>query len=478
MLLIGGNNPATDVGRFLADGAHIIIGTPGRLLDMFGRKQPGFDLTASVKALEVLILDEADRLLDMGFKSSLDTIFSYLPKQRRTGLFSATQTREVEDLIRAGLRNPVHVAVKERSRCSGNLGAEVDRKTPSTLSNFYMVCEADEKLNLLVRLLRTKQHEKHIIFFSTCSAVDYFSKVLQLLLKKVTILAIHGKKENRNKVFAKFRDLPSGVLICTDVMGRGVDIPDVNWVIQYDPPTYTSNFVHRCGRTARIGHAGTAVVFLLPAEDAFVNFMQNQKVPLEPYALPSGADNILPNVQQMALQDRLIYEKGLQAYVSFVQSYKKHECSRIFRIKDLDLGRLATGFGLLHLPRMPELKGKTTSHFQQVDFDYSKIPFKDKVRERQRQEKLKQFAETGIMPGKKIYKPKTQAWSKQKEKKEKKKQKKEVKEMRGKKRPRTDDDGPANDDMDDFTKDIRLMKKLKAGKISKEEFDKAFDADS
>lgn len=464
MLFIGGNNPAGDVERFLQHGAHIVVATPGRLVDMFRRKHTAFDLSACVKALEVLILDEADRLLDMGFRTSLDAILSCLPKQRRTGLFSATQTRELDDLIRAGLRNPVHIAVKERV----SPASDVEQKTPATLRNYYTICESDEKLNYLVSFLRCRRQQKHLVFFSTCGAVDYFSKLLQRLIKNVIVLSIHGKKDNRNKVFTRFRTLSSGILVCTDVMGRGVDIPDISWVIQYDPPTYASNFVHRCGRTARIGNSGNAVVFLLPAEDAFVSFLHNQKVPIEEHAAPTDVSDVLPIVRKMAVNDRAFYEKALQAFVSFVQSYRKHECNRIFRFKDLDLGRLATGFGLLHLPKMPELKDKDLSNFEPVVMDYSTISFKDKVRERQRQMKLEQFATTGVTPGKKQYKPKTVAWSKSKEKKAKKKKQKDFKTK--KRQQRTDDD-----DEEDLASDIRLMKKLKSGKISREQFDEAFN---
>lgn len=150
---------------------------------MLEKPQHGLNLAASVRSLEVLVLDEADQLLDLGFEASINTILSYLPKQRRTGLFSATQTDELENLIRAGLRNPVRVNVKEKKRVDGKM----EQRTPSTLENFYMIVESDEKFNQMMNFIQARKKEKIMIFFSTCAGVDYFSKMLQLLLKNTQV---------------------------------------------------------------------------------------------------------------------------------------------------------------------------------------------------------------------------------------------------------------------------------------------------
>ncbi|CDQ79101.1 unnamed protein product [Oncorhynchus mykiss] len=160
ILLIGGSNPIEDVEKFKEQGANILIATPGRLEDMFRRKADGLDLALSVKFLEVLVLDEADRLLDMGFEASLNVILGYLPKQRRTGLFSATQTQELEKLVRAGLRNPVRITVKEKG-----VAASCTQKTPARLCNYYTICRAEDKFNSLVAFLRQHKHEKQLVFF-------------------------------------------------------------------------------------------------------------------------------------------------------------------------------------------------------------------------------------------------------------------------------------------------------------------------
>ncbi|XP_061459439.1 ATP-dependent RNA helicase DDX55 isoform X2 [Rhineura floridana] len=461
-LLIGGNNPMEDVERFKEQGGNILVATPGRLEDMFRRKSEGLDLASSVKSLDVLVLDEADRLLDMGFEASLNSILDFLPKQRRTGLFSATQTQEVENLVRAGLRNPVRISVKEKGMSSTNT-----QKTPTRLQNYYMICKADEKFNQLVHFLRQHKPEKHIVFFSTCACVEYYGKALESLIKNVKIMCLHGKmKHKRNRIFTEFRKLPSGILVCTDVMARGIDIPEVNWVLQYDPPSNASAFVHRCGRTARIGHLGSALVFLLPMEEAYVNFLAiNQKCPMQETKLQHNVANVLPKVKSLSLADRAVYEKGMKAFVSYVQAYAKHECNLIFRVKDLDFASLARGFALLKMPRMPELKGRSFSEFTPVDINTDSIAFRDKSREKQRQKWLEQRKkELQEQEGQRKF-TRNKAWSKQKAKKEKKKK------MTAK-RKREEGSDVEDDDMEELLNDTRLLKRLKKGKISEEEFEK------
>ncbi|XP_062038552.1 ATP-dependent RNA helicase DDX55 [Lepus europaeus] len=461
ILWIGGRNPGEDVERFKKQGGNIVVATPGRLEDMFRRKAEGLDLASCVKALDVLVLDEADRLLDMGFEASINTILEFLPKQRRTGLFSATQTQEVENLVRAGLRNPVRISVKEKG-----VAASSTQKTPSRLENSYMVCKADEKFNQLVHFLRNHKQEKHLVFFSTCACVEYYGKALEALVRGVQILCIHGKmKHKRNKIFMEFRSLPSGILVCTDVMARGIDIPEVNWVLQYDPPSSASAFVHRCGRTARIGHGGSALVFLLPMEEAYVNFLAiNQKCPLQEMKLQRNPADLLPKLRSMALADRAVFEKGMKAFVSYIQAYAKHECSLIFRVKDLDFASLARGFALLRMPKMPELRGKNFPDFVPVDVDTDTIPFKDKTREKQRQKRLEQRKEKSDNEGRRKF-IKNKAWSKQKAKREKKKKMNE-------KRKRQEGSDIEEEDMEELLNDTRLLKKLKKGKITEEEFEK------
>ena len=172
---------------------HIIVATPGSLEALLEKNINNCNLAGRVKSLEVLILDEADLLLDMGFEASINTILRYVPKLRRTGLFSATQTDEVEKLIRAGLRNPVRINVKEKKTEETTV-----QRTPSTLQNYYIVADSDEKFNQLMDFLQCHKEEKVMIFFSTCAGVDYFSKCIQHILKNHQVICILN---NINKLF-------------------------------------------------------------------------------------------------------------------------------------------------------------------------------------------------------------------------------------------------------------------------------------
>ncbi|XP_022764967.1 DEAD-box ATP-dependent RNA helicase 18 isoform X2 [Durio zibethinus] len=356
MLLVGGVEVKADVKKIEEEGANLLIGTPGRLYDIMDRMD-----VLDFRNLEVLILDEADRLLDMGFQKQINYIISRLPKLRRTGLFSATQTEAVEELSKAGLRNPVRVEVRAEMKLLNN-SASFEQlsssKTPSGLHLEYLECEADKKPSQLVDLLVKNKSNKVIIYFMTCACVDYWGVVLPQLtaLKGFSLIPLHGKMKQtaREKALASFTSLSSGILLCTDVAARGLDIPGVDCIVQYDPPQDPNVFIHRVGRTARLGRKGSAIVFLLPKEEAYVEFLRIRRVPLQERKCVDDASDVVPRIRSAATKDRDVMEKGLRAFVSYIRAYKEHHCSYIFRWKELEIGKLGMGYGLLQLPSMPE----------------------------------------------------------------------------------------------------------------------------
>ena len=300
-LLIGGVDMQENIACINTHGAHVVVATPGRLEALLGRQD--CCLAASVRSLEVLVLDEADRLLELGFEQSINTILSYLPKQRRTGLFSATLTQDVKALMRAGMRNPVTITVRDKQ------GPADLTPTPMSLSNYYLQCEAASKVLALFTLLSNLRDQKVIVFFATCASVGYFGTLAKRLLPELSVLALHGKmRSKRQKLFTQFSGCSSGCLMCTDVMARGVDFPSVDWVLQFDPPSSTKSFVHRCGRTARMGQTGRALVMLLPSEVSYVEFLKlNQHIALEPYELDELLDRgLLNRARELAAKERLV----------------------------------------------------------------------------------------------------------------------------------------------------------------------------
>ncbi len=297
-LLIGGKDLQENIANINSGGAQVVVATPGRLVDVLS--QQGCNLASSVRSLEVLVLDEADRLLELGFQQSINTVLSYLPKQRRTGLFSATLNQDVKALIRAGMRNPVTITVKDKT--STDL-----TPTPKSLTNFYLVCEAEKKVLALFTLLCNFSSQKLIVFFATCALVNYFGSLTKRLFPDLNILALHGKmRSKRQKLFTEFSSCSSGCLMCTDVMARGVDFPSVDWVVQFDPPSCTKSFVHRCGRTARMGQEGRALVMLLPSETSYVEFLElNQHIILEQYELEEYIESdVLAKARKLGAKER------------------------------------------------------------------------------------------------------------------------------------------------------------------------------
>ncbi|XP_058453662.1 probable ATP-dependent RNA helicase DDX55 homolog [Malaya genurostris] len=478
-LLIGGSSVDEDVDSIRKDGANVIVATPGRLKDLLERKGD-LNLPAKVKSLEILVLDEADRLLDLGFEATINTILGYLPRQRRTGLFSATQTKEVKNLMRAGLRNPVLVSVKEKAAVS----------TPKLLQNYYVIVEPEYKLAVLLAFIKKQQTKKAMVFFPTCACVEFWKIVLEELLQPMKILALHGKmKSQRNRILTDFRESDNALLLCTDLLARGVDIPEVDWVIQWDPPSNAAAFVHRVGRTARQGNEGNALIMLLPSEDTYVDFLtRNQKVSLKQVSLKVGDKKlvkVLKVLHRLQMNDRGVYDKANRAFVSHVQAYSKHECNLILRVQDLDLGKIATSYGLLQLPKMPEMK----EHFKQSfrgpteQINIFDLVYRDKQKQTSYESKLKVFQETGEWKtNKKMMKRKSIPWELAKMAREERKETRKRRREDKQKRKAAIDAGEiapvkkkkakfSQEELEELANDIRALKKLKRKKITEDEFD-------
>lgn len=440
LLLIGGVSTALEVDfdKFRQNGGNIIIATPGRL-EEFLKRFTSVVGPALKDAFEILILDEADRLLDLGFETSVRNIFEHLPKQRRTGLFSATMTEAIGDLVRTGLRNPVRITVKVESAA----------RIPTQLSIHYKIVDSfEEKLNYFINFALKPASEtdplfgkKIIVYFATCACVDYYTQVLAFMIPH--LFSLHGKMthKQRTTVYRDFTNVRGGaMLFCTDLAARGLDFPDIDWVIQFDPPQDPKSFLHRCGRTARSGRSGDAIVLLQSKEDAYIEMMKNRGIPLSEYeeTIRDGAeDTFVADLINLSLNSREIYESSIRAFVSYIRFYQEHQAKFIFRLKDLDIPSLARVFGLLRLPSMPELRGFFTPQalelFISTPHDADLIAYTDKTREKARLASLEQVkAEKAAKIAKRIADERKRrknnvAWSEQKAKKQNRLERKEKK---------------------------------------------------
>lgn len=477
-LLLGGSvTPAQDLSAFLKKQTNVLIGTPGRLLELLSSRH-----VHCSSSFDALVMDEADRLLDLGFKDDLQKILSRLPKQRRTGLFSASVSEAVDQLIRVGLRNPVRIAVKVKARAAEN-GEIVDKRTPASLQMAYVVVPPSHKLPAIKKILSEvqPQPQKTIFYLATCFAVDYFQHVLPEVLKGHTIVPLHGKHPDkvRRKNFAKFVDsVTPSILLTTDVAARGLDIPAVDLVIQLDPPSDPKAFIHRCGRAGRAGRKGLAVTFLTPGlEEDYVEFLRVRQTPVTPLTTPSisvtkeDIDRVTNTIRKVAKSDRAIYDKAQRGFVSWVRAYSKHTASSIFRVEDLDWAELGAAWGLLRLPRMPETKKWEGDKSLGVTMDFDAFAYKDKVREQQRQTEVAEAAAQGNT-GKKFVKENkiAKAWTDQKDQKatkELRREKKVAKREQERKSKMTDEERQKEDELNRMISQMR--KKVKQTEAAAEE---------
>ena len=276
-----GMNPQIDR---IKRGVDILVATPGRLLDHL-QNTSGFNFGN----LQVLIIDEADRLLEEGFEEEMHAIVRKLPKERQTALFSATQTKKVEDLAKLAIRGtPAYVGVDDADAAA----------TVATLEQGYVVCPSEKRFMLLYTFLKKNVHKKVMVFFSSCNAVKFHSELLNYI--DVPVMDIHGKQKQakRTSTFFDFCKQKAGILLCTDVAARGLDIPYVDWIIQFDPPDDPKEYIHRVGRTARgASGKGRALLFLLPSELGFLKYLGAAKVGMNEYEFP---DSKIVNVQVRA----------------------------------------------------------------------------------------------------------------------------------------------------------------------------------
>lgn len=246
-LVTGGVGFGPQIER-LARGVSVLIATPGRLLDLADRA--AVDLSAT----RFLVLDEADQMLDMGFLHALRRIAALLPERRQTMLFSATMPKDMEAVARAYLTDPLRLQVDPP-------GLPAERITQS----LHFVARA-EKTALLTELLDAHRGERALVFGRTKHGADKLARQLQQAGHAVA--AVHGNRSQgqRDRAVAAFRDGTIRILVATDVAARGLDIPGVDWVYNYDLPHVPESYVHRIGRTARAGAAGTAVALVAPDE--------------------------------------------------------------------------------------------------------------------------------------------------------------------------------------------------------------------
>jgi len=434
--VMGGENRAKEKAR-LRKGISILIATPGRLLDHLQHTA-----SFVYSNLRWIVFDEADSILELGFGKAVEDILEHLGSRngaldqnknkgehirRQNLLLSATLNEKVNRLAKISLKNPVMIGLDDQKKPSGKsntLGnshtsllsdddedgilekqndilehAVDDFKLPAQLVQRYVKVSCGSRLAVLLSILKSlferQISQKVVIFLSTCDSVDFHHAVLSQLEwssgpqldmdKKQKFLSckvfrLHGNMEqdDRKKSFLGFGSEKSAILVSTDVAARGLDFPKVKYIIQYDSPGEASEYVHRVGRTARIGEKGEALLFLQPIELDYLKDLESHGVSLTEYPFQKVLDSFPVNGQKphkrkiisldmhpwiMSLQRSLegfvagedaTKKLARDAFCSWVRAYTAHrgELKKIFMVKKLHLGHVARSFGLKEQPSL------------------------------------------------------------------------------------------------------------------------------
>ncbi|MGH0125769.1 UNVERIFIED_CONTAM: hypothetical protein FKN15_001603 [Acipenser sinensis] len=341
-VLMGGEKRKSEKAR-LRKGINILITTPGRLVDHINNTK-----SISFSCVGWLILDEADRILDLGFEKDVAVILNALNaarEQRQNVLLSATMTEGVSKLAGICMKEPVSIQVAEApAELRGGGGAALGAPSgglsesfavPEKLRQHAVVVPSKLRLVTLAAFLLGKcKHEKGqkvIVFLSSCESVEFLFAIFKEVLCNnagnqksravspqrplLDFMRLHGnmEQEERTDVFQKFSQVKSGILLCTDVAARGLDLPQVTWIVQYTAPASPAEYVHRVGRTARIGTQGSSLLFLTPTETDYLGVL--------------GSHNIRPvkkmsNKERMAEILRSEYSSGIESAAPNKQKQK------------------------------------------------------------------------------------------------------------------------------------------------------------
>jgi len=284
--------------------------------------------------------------LDLGFQQALNAIVESLPKERQTLLFSATQTRSVQDLARLSLESPVFVSVHENSAAT----------TPDNLTQSYIVTDLDNKINILWSFLKSHRKKKTLVFLQSCKQVKYINEIFCRLRPGLSVLALYGTLHQlkRMNIYDQFCNKESAVLFATDIAARGLDFPAVDWVVQLDCPEDATTYVHRVGRTARYDTGGESLLMLLPSEEeGMMKQIKANKIPISKIEInPNKMFGIEKKMAAHLASDNNLKESAQRAFQSYIKSVYLMKNKKVFDAHKIDTDKFAESLGLAVAPRV------------------------------------------------------------------------------------------------------------------------------
>merc|ERR1719323_2353836 len=253
---------------------------------------------------------------------------------------------KTEDLVAVALKKePIYIGIEVKTK-------EGTAATVAGLEQGYVVCPSDKRFMLLFTFL--KKNRKVMVFFSSCLSVKFHHELLNYI--DLPVMCIHGKQKQtkRTTTFFQYCNADSGILLCTDVAARGLDIPDVDWIVQFDPPDDPKEYIHRVGRTARgEGGKGHALMILRPEELGFLRYLKQANVPLNEFEFSwSKISNIQPQMEKLISKNYFLNISAKEAFKAYVRAYESHSLKQIFNVQTLDLAAVGRSFGFTVPPHI------------------------------------------------------------------------------------------------------------------------------
>ncbi|XP_002107237.3 probable ATP-dependent RNA helicase DDX10 [Drosophila simulans] len=359
-LIIGGKNLKFERTRM--DQCNILICTPGRLLQHMD-ENPLFNTST----MEMLVLDEADRCLDMGFQKTLNSIIENFPPARQTLLFSATQTNTVQDLARLNLKDPVYVGYggatpgEEPNASTKKAPNTAVLAVPELLQQSYVVLNLEDKITMLWSFIKNHLKQKIIVFVSSCKQAKYLYEIFCKLRPGSPLLALYGTlhQDRRIAIYEDFLRKSHVVMFSTDVASRGLDFPAVNWVVQLDCPEDVSQYIHRAGRSARNKTRGECLLVLTPSEEEYMISALKEQLNIDIRCVQIDPKKLFSprvKIEAFLAQFPELRATAQRAFLSYIKSVFLMRNKRLFNVFSLDLDAFAQSLGLAVTPRVPFLE--------------------------------------------------------------------------------------------------------------------------
>ncbi|KAL5198135.1 hypothetical protein ABZP36_001647 [Zizania latifolia] len=342
---IVGNRKGLDEEKAVITSLNILVCTPGRLLQHMS-ETTNFDCAQ----IQILVIDEADQVLDKKFQEQVDNVVSQLPRVRQTLLFSATQTKSVKDLARVSLKDPEYISVHE----------EASTATPDNLEQYAMIVPLDQKLNMLWSFIKRHLDSRTLVFLSSVKQVKFVYEVFKKLRPGIPLKCMHGrmKYEVQQAIVAEFKESKS-VLFSTDIFARGLDIENVDWVVQVDCPENIALYIHRVGRTARYNKRGKALMFICPEEERMLEKLKATESKIPIYIKKPNTEKleqISQNIAAVLVKFPNLQQLGKRAFVTYLKSVYLQSDKEVFDLSRFNMENFAAYAASLGLPVTPKIR--------------------------------------------------------------------------------------------------------------------------